>query len=63
MQLTVICLRNNTRTPIELDLTNTTTLQETLLATRNTTVIIHGHQGSAMSTLNPTVKDGKLKRS
>ncbi|XP_045447545.1 lipase member H-B-like [Melitaea cinxia] len=47
------------RVPVELDVT-AANLNETISATRNTSIVVHGHKGSATTSLNPTVKDAFL---
>lgn len=45
--------------PVELDVT-ADNLNETISAERNTSIVVHGHRGTATTSLNPTVKDGKI---
>nr|XP_034827082.1 lipase member H-B-like [Maniola hyperantus] len=53
--------RQFTRDPVELDAANVTASIEALSIDRNTTIIVHGHEGSGTTSLNPTVKDAALE--
>ncbi|CAH2228409.1 jg27761, partial [Pararge aegeria aegeria] len=54
------CAKEYSRQPVEINAANVTATTATFFGTRNTTIIVHGHEGSAFTSLNPTVKDAAL---
>lgn len=53
--------REFSREPVQLDIANVTAGISALSAEKNTTIIVHGHEGSATTSLNPIVKDGRYR--
>ncbi|CAG4948942.1 unnamed protein product [Colias eurytheme] len=52
--------RNNPREPEIFNSTLESIAETSLNSTRNTTIIVHGHEGTAYTSINPTVKDALL---